>query len=139
MSGYTEALQDQKDAYDDLLEDGMVVSITRYHKQPPDPITGKREEVFTEHFEAPAIYITNHNKDYRFYGWGFDLFSRDENPPQGLRLQGTDTLLVAALTYPDPKELDEIELNGIIWKVSGRFTVEPSGVPIIHYLTIKMN
>lgn len=130
--------QEQKEAYNDLLDDGALFTFVRKHKGKPDPVDGRMEEEFTETFKTPGILVTNHNRDYRFYGMSLDLFSREYNKPQGLRLQNTDTMLVAAMTYPNPLPEDRVEINGVVWVVVGSASVRTATVALLHYLTIKM-
>ncbi len=122
----TDWIQEQQDAYNDLLDDGAVFSFTRQTNTKPDPISGLSEDSIIELFQAPGILKQiGQGRAQRWYREFADLIQ-----------VGDELLLVSAKTYT-PAIGDSVHINGIDWIVESFSVLRPAVVPLLYYLLIR--
>lgn len=123
----TDWIAEQQDAYDDLLEDGVLFTFTREGKGKFDPITSTNAPGEDQTFTAPGIVkLMSPTTNKVAQAW----------QAQGLIKSGDEMLLIGCGTYT-PELEDRVDLDGVAWAVKGMTTFRPGIVPLLNYLLVR--
>jgi len=122
----TDWVAEQRDAYNDLAEDGVMFTFTRTVKGAFDPVRGAYGPGETLTFTAPGIMKALNTSSGAAQRW----------QEQALIQEGDEMLLIGCGTY-EPELGDRVDIDGAAWAVKGVSSLRPGVVPLLNYLLIR--
>ena len=123
----TDWTAEQREIHNDLLEDGVIFTITRTEKGYFDPILSEYVGGGTVTYTAPGIVKMPSARAVDAIGW-----------QEGTTVQGGDKiLLVSAGAGYEPKLEDVVTVSGQNLKLKAFTPLEPGEVALLYYLLVR--
>jgi hypothetical protein len=119
-------IQEQAEVYNDLMEDGVLLSFSRVVKGDFDPVLQAYGQESKVEFQLPGLLTKLPNNSVKSIGWLKDSV-----------VEVGDKMLIVGCKDMNPQIDDQVELYGETWKVVAMSTLEPGMVELMHHLLIR--